>query len=121
MLRSDRLGKAIVLGVVAAWALLVGTSFADALEDARKVSAHEDSRSDQAVQQALVTPAVKPTSLSWSVPPPQPAFEPIHHPLAHASSSARLATPSSWDAALHGPPLSLHRFKLFQLFSVYRL
>ncbi len=121
MLHSDQLKKVTALCVVATWACLVGTSFADTLEDARKVSPHEDSRNDQAVQGALITPTVKPASLSSSITPPYPTFEPIHHPLAQALSSAQLTTPNSWDATLHDPPLLLHRIKLFQLFSVYRL
>ena len=121
MLRSDRMRTVIALCVVAAWASLAGLSFADTIEDARKVSPHEDSQNDQAVQQALVTPAVRPTSLLWSVTPAQPTFEPSHQPLAHAFSSARFATSHSWNAALHDPPPLLHRFTLFQLFSVYRL
>ena len=121
MLRSDELRNAIVLCVVAVWVSLAGTSFADSLEDARTASPPEDRRSDQAVQHALVTPSVKPPSPSLHVGSPQPAFNPVHHPLlVQASSRAQRTIPSSWNAALHGPPLP-HRFKLFQLLSVYRL
>ncbi len=77
MLRAERLRKAIAWGVVAAWALLVSTAFADALEDARKVSPQEDRQRDQAVQQALGPPAVKPTALSWSVTPSPPPIQPV--------------------------------------------
>ena len=120
LLRSDRLRKVIALGVVVAWACLVSTSFADTLEDARKVSPHEDSRDDQAVQRALLTPAVKPVSLSAKIIKPQPTFESGHHLVTDALWIVPLASSRSLASALHDPPLT-HRFKLFQLFSVYRL
>ncbi len=121
MLQSARMRKVVALCVVAAWAYLVGVSSADAIEDARKISPHEDGQSDQAVQQALATPAVKPASLSSRVTPPHPTFEPVHHPLAQIASSTQRITPNAWDATLHGPPPLLHSVRLFQLFSVYRL
>ncbi len=120
MFRSDRLRKAIALCVVVAWASLVGLSFADTIEDARKVSSHEDSRDDQAVQGALLTPAVKPVSLSSKIIKPHSTFELGHYFVTDALWIVPLASSRSLASTLHDPPLT-HRFKLFQLFSIYRL
>ena len=120
MSRSDRLRKTIVLCVVAAWASLAGMAFADALEDAWKVSAHEDQTADQVVQQALSTPAVKPAHVSYRVIKPCPAFESSQRMVSHAPWRVLSATARPLAFTLHGPPLT-HRFKLFQFFSVYRL
>ena len=112
--------KTIALCIAAAWTLLAGVAFADALEDAQKVSAREDQTVDRGVQQALSTPAVKPAHLSYTVIKPRPAFE----------SSQRIACHSPWFVlpAIARPlaltlldPSLTHRFKLFQFFSVYRL
>ena len=120
MLRSDQSRKVIILCVVAAWALLAGMAFADALEDAREVSAREDQTADQTVQQALSTPAVKPASISSELSKPCPTFESHHHPVITFPRALQLATARPLALTLHDPPLT-YRFKLFQLFSVYRL
>ena len=118
--RSDRIIRILALCVIAAWASLVGVSFADTIEDARKVSTHEDSHSDQAVQGALLTPAVKPASLSSEVIKSHPAFESGQRMMSHAPWAV-LSVPSRPLAlTLHDPPLT-HRFRLFQFLSVYRL
>ena len=120
MFRSNRLRKAIVLCVVAGWASLAGMVLADALEDAREVPAREDQTADQMVQQALSTPVVKPTSLSCELIQPYPTFESRHHPVIDVPRILQLATARPLVFTLHDPLLT-HRFKLFQLFSVYRL
>ena len=120
MSRADRLRKTIALCVVAAWASLAGMAFADALEDAREVSAREDQTADQVVQQALSTPAVKPASLSFELIKPRPTPQSNHHPVVDFPRILRLATARPLALTLHDPPLS-HRFRLFQFLSVYRL
>ncbi len=120
MARDEQMRKAVALCVVAAWALLVGMSFADTIEDARKASAREDHTADQAVQQALSTPAVKPVSLSPAVLKPHPMFKasgyaPIDAPRIIQSAASRPLA-FTW----HDPPLA-HRFRLFQFLSAYRL
>ena len=120
MFRSDRVRKTIALCIVAAWASLAGMTFADTLEDAWEVSACEDQTVDQAAQQALSTPAVKPAYLSYKVIKPHPAFESSHHPVIGVLPITRLALSKPLALSLHDPPLT-HRFKLFQFFSVYRL
>ena len=120
MLRSDRLRQALALCVVAAWASLAGLSFADTLEDARKVSPRENQTADQAVQGALVTPAVKSAPPSPHVLKPRPLFTSSRHPAIHPPGIVQVATSRPFTFTLHDPPL-IHRFKLFQLFSIYRL
>ena len=120
MVISNPMRKTVALCIVAAWALLAGMAFGDTLEDARKVSAREDSASDRAVQQALSTPAVEPAYLSYKVIKPRPAFESGHHPVIGFLRVTPLATSRPVALSLHDPPLT-HRFKLFQFLSVYRL
>ena len=120
MFPSNQLRKAVALCVVATWALLVGLSFADTIEDTRKVSAREDNRDDQAVQEALLTPAVTPVALSSKLITPHPAFELGHYVVTDVLWGVPSAASRLLASTLHDPPL-LHRVKLFQLFSVYRL
>ena len=120
MFRSDRLRKTIVLCVVAGWAGLAGVVCADALEDAREVSAREDQAADQIVQQALSTPAVKPASLSFGLVTPRLTFASGHYPVIDFPRMLQLVAAKPFAVTLHDPPTP-HRFDLFQLFSVYRL
>ena len=120
MFRTDRTKKTIVLCVVAVWAALAGVVCADALEDAREVSAREDQTADQIVQQALSTPAVKPASCSFALIASRRVFEPGRHPIIDVPRMLQLAAAKPFAVTLHDPPPP-HRFDLFQLFSVYRL
>ena len=120
MSRSHRLRKAIALCVVGAWASLAGMACADALEDAREVSAREDRTADQVVQQALSTPAVQPASLSSERIKPRSTFESRRHPMIDGPRIQRFAAARPLALTLHDPPLP-RGFKLFQFLSVYRL
>ena len=100
--------------------MLAGMAYADAFEDARKVSAREDPISDQTVQQVLNTPAVLPVFLSYRVIKPCPAFESRQRIGSHAPWVVLLAAARPLALALHDPPLP-HHSKRFQLLSVYRL
>ena len=120
MFLSDGLKKATAFCVVASWAFMAGMACADALEDIREVSAHEDQVADQVILQALSTPAILPGSLSFDSITPRPTLDSHHSSGIDVPGALQLSLAQPLIFVRHDPPLR-HRFKLFQLFSVYRL
>lgn len=113
---NDRLEKVVALGALAAWVSLFCVHLIDERHDAKTGPDHED----QAVEQALTTPAEPDLHLSSGLPGTPLAPEFVSAPVVPAVYLESIVRLTSLARAFQEPP---PRFiaKRFAFFSIYRL